>query len=217
MDDFETKGKIDEIVEYSDQIAKKEKHKGRLVLYLPAFFIALVTITLLLLMIFGTLFGGFQASDTNSVLLHAIDFTTSEASFNLNYSYHPSATEETQFFTGQGFRWDTLDSQIRISVPSYENNLSLDISFGAFNAKTYDAISNDAANYTVIAYSVSDSVLNRNDVTIINQGIKKTIVIDHDAVSYLLLSFIHPITYVDGVESVGYLYLNNLQLFQLSN
>ena len=215
MDDFETKSKIDEASGDYDWNAKK-KSKGRSVLYVPAFFIAAITIALLFLMIFGTLFGNYQATDSNSVLLHAIDFTISEASFSIPYSYQPSAAEEAEFVVGQGFRWETLDSQIRVDVPDYENDLSLEITFGAFNAKVYGSSPDNQPNFVVSVYSANDTFLASSDVLDVNQGAKKTIAIVHNEVAYLLISYVHPITSVDEVEVMGFLYLKNLTLYQIS-
>ncbi|NCA96748.1 MAG: hypothetical protein EOM77_00950 [Bacteroidia bacterium] len=217
MDDIKLDNKIDEASGDFDQNAKKKKNKGWPVLYLPAFFIALITIALLLLMIFGTLFGNNQASDSDNALLHAIDFTVSEAAFSTPYSYLPSALEEAEFVVGQGFRWETLNSQIRVEVPTYENDLSLEITFGAFNAKIYDSIIDNQSNFVVSGYSANDTFLASRDVLDINQGVKKTIDVVHDDVSYLLISYVHPITSIGGNEVMGYLYLKTLSLYQTNS
>jgi len=216
MDDIETKSKIDEASDDNSQGNMKKSRRWS-VLYLPAFFIALITIALLFLMIFGTLFGNFQASDSDSVLLHAIDFTISEATFSTPYYYLPSAVEEAEFVTGQGLRWQTLGSQIRIDVTNYEDDLSLEMAFGAFNAKYYDSSFDDQPNFVVSAYSATDDFLASSDVMNVNQGDKKTIDVTNDGVGYLILSYVHPITTIDEVEVMGYLYLKKLSLYQITS
>lgn len=217
MDDFEKKTPRDEELEDSTIIGDRRRKKGRLVFYLPAFLIALITIALLVLMIVGTLFAGYQNGDDDTSVLHAIDFTLNDSSFDENYSYQAAASEIPVIINEQGLRWDALNSKIRINVPAYEHNLLLEITFGSFNAKSYDPIVEDHPKYVVNTYSVSDDLTSNLNVLEVDQGQKKSLSISENAIAYMLISFAQPITSVAGMTTMGFLYLREITLSQTRN
>ena len=204
----------------ADRDHKKDlnnKKKGRWISYLPALFIALITIGLLLLIILGTIFGGGANQDNQVRTLHSIDFTGEIAAFDENYAYVATADEEPAFIFEQGFRWDSLKSEVHINIPSYEETLSVDIDFGLFNLKTYvDSESNDE-NYVFKAYDSVNILLESKTLENVQNDSQGKVVFEREKINYISIIFNEPITTIGEETTSGYLYLKSISVHEITN
>jgi len=188
------------------------KRKGRWVLYLPALFTALITIALLLIIIIGSIFSGATTNNSQTRLLHQINFISENAQFNENYIYLPYASESPEVIINQGFRWEVLQSKIQINVPEYENGLSLEINYGGFNAKTYDsAPAAETPQYEILSYDQSDQLLETKNFNNVSTNDEATVEIVAEDIAYVEIAFQRPAMII----TTGYLYVKNIALSEI--
>jgi len=202
----------------SDQIQDlNSKKKGRLISYLPALFIALITISLLLLIILGTIFGGGANPENQERALHSIEFTGEIAAFDENYTYVATIDEEPVFVIEQGFRWDSLKSEVHINIPSYEESVSIDVDFGLFNLKTYGDSESSGENYVFKAYDSTNSLLNSKALTKAQNDSQGQVVFEYENINYISIVFNEPITTIGEDTTSGYLYLKSISVHEILN
>ncbi|MFA7020632.1 MAG: hypothetical protein WC215_03645 [Bacilli bacterium] len=193
------------------------KKKRRFISYLPALFITIITITLLLIIIIGTICCLDNNQEAQVRVLHGINFTDETATFDENYVFEPIGSEEPVFIVEQGFRFDTLDSKIEVLVPNYEETLSIDINFGAFNHKTYSVGEFTNDNYLIQAHDSSNALLNSKIISSPQNDSEYKIDFELENIDYLLLIFNQPITSIGEETTRGYLYLKSLALNEITN
>ena len=196
----------------SSQDAIKFKKKGRWIFYIPALFIALITITILILIIIGAMNTIDEDNNDQTRLIHTLDCASESASFDGNYSYVPFASEEPVFVFEQGFRWETLNSKIRIRVPNYQEAIMFEIEFGLFNFKTYTVDESGSANYVIEAFDQDDALVDNNQIESEVEGIKYQSTFHNENITYFDVTFTKPILEINTQATSGYLYVKKLTL-----
>lgn len=195
----------------------KNKKKEWWVSYLPALFIALMTIAILVLIILGTMFANQPNQNAQSRALHGIDFTSESAAFDENYTYHPFAGEEPAFEVGQGFRWNSIKSEIGVSAPRYEEVLSVNINFGAFNLKTYSAVEQNNENYIFYAYDEANVLLSTTVLMSVQSDSENSVIFELESIDRISIIFNQPITTIGDEVTSGYLYVKSISLSEIKN
>ncbi|MFA5421647.1 MAG: hypothetical protein WC344_02470 [Bacilli bacterium] len=196
-------------VESQDEAVKLSK-KSRLISYLPALIIAIITMVSLLFIIIGTIGG--QDGNAQTRLLHRIDFTGEVASFDENYSYRPAAAEVPEFVVEQGLKWGALDSKMRVECPSYNTALQLDIDFGDFNVKVFPILETDDNDYVIEAFNTADQLLVSKHLNDVHEADEKSVELAVENAAYLHITFLSQISNPSGEGSGGFLYLQKMAL-----
>lgn len=207
----------DQKADTSQKNESMNKKKGWWVSYLPALFIALMTIAILVLIILGTIFANQPNQSAQSRALHGIDFTSESAAFDENYVYHPFASEEPAFEVAQGFRWDSIKSEINISAPQYEEVLSININFGTFNLKTYSAVEQNNENYIFYAYDEANVLLSTKVLMTVQSDSENSIVFELESIDRISIIFNQPVTTIGDEVTSGYLYVKSISLSEIKN
>ena len=205
------------LTEKKSEENSQTKKKGRWISYLPAFFIALITIALLLLIIIGTIFSGGDDQDAQVRALHSINFTGETAEFNDDYIYEPAVSEEPVFVAEQGFRWDSLASKIVVRVPEYRESVSINIGFGLFNYKVYSEAETNSNNYTIQAFDGDGALLETKTLTNVQNDSERQVVFQLEDVKRLTITFQEPITNIGEEVTSGYLYLKDFATCEIIN
>jgi len=182
--------------------------------YLPALSIALITIALLLLLIFGNLFADDSGSDSAAPhSLHRIDFLHTSA-FDDHFVYVPEAEESPAIIADQGFRWSTLDSKIRMIVPEHAGSLKLNLTFGAFNTASYDIPLIASDNYVARAFGDGEAEIASESLGDVAHDAAYDLAFEAEGVTCIEVAFIAPIENAAS-ESWGFLYLQSIDLFAI--
>ncbi|MDD3207346.1 MAG: hypothetical protein GX816_03285 [Erysipelotrichia bacterium] len=202
----------------SDKSSQDEiifKKKGRWISYIPAFFIALMTVTILILIIIGAMNTTDEDDNDQARLIHTLDCTSETASFEGYYSYVPFALEEPVFVFEQGFRWETLNSIIRVSVASYQEAIMFEIEFGIFNFKTYTEDELPSDNYVIEAFDENEEVVGDDQIESATEGLNFQSTFQNDNITHLDVIFNSPILEIDNQATCGYLYVKKLTLYDV--
>lgn len=217
MSEFEIKKNQDQNSAFDDLDTLKTKRKGRLISYLPALFIALITIAILVLIILGAIFGGRSGTNSETRLLHELDMTAPTAAFNDNYSYIPYDSENGELVPEQGFRWQTLESKIKVIVPDYEYSISLEINYGGFNAKPLASFDDEEPNYAVYGYNVDNLLLFSRTFAIETTNSNIAIHEEKENIAFITVIFNRPITVIDSQQTNGFLNVKKMSLSEIKS
>ncbi|MFA5481244.1 MAG: hypothetical protein WC282_02535 [Bacilli bacterium] len=202
--------------EKSDENHFSLKKKGFSVLYLPAIIIAVITISLLVILVFGnSLRWNNIDSEPQTRQLHKLDFTSEEAAFDETYSYLPLASEEPSIYPAQGFGWSLIGSGIKILIPDYEGDLSFDFAFGAFNLLAYETTESSNVNYEAISYSLQAEPISSKNMTDVTNNDTCNIAFQEESIAYVEVRFKNPITTINNQDTTGYLYLHSISVTEV--